>query len=368
MNSRPLVGFFIQNPFHYFLYESIINELVKQNVNCHLLLSDSIKGDPEWGEMYTGLIKFIEGLERSDIEAYLVSTVQETELLYDCVISPFYTEEIKNLGSTNIRIMYSLAKESWTYSWWNVFYDKILCYGKYDYSKLNIYDSCSIIGNPKFDYWYNDSMPSNEKIVKYLNINIDYNKKTILYCPTYGSLSSIDVWLDEIYEIQNDYNIIIKLHHGTSYLVSENYRKEKIINSFSNVYNDSTNLLYLLKICDTVITDNSGVIFDALLAEKNIILLNTEAEFKNTDFYSAEMKIRRELVNLNYGESIRLKLNEQKSENKEICIINNLKREYYDYLDGKSGLRAARIILKTISERENLDNKLLLSLREKMFR
>src|SRR5690606_9486042 len=154
-----------------------------------------------------GLIRFIEQIERDDIEAFLLSTVRKSGFVYDCFISPYYSSDIKGLGRLNVRMMYSLAKEQWTYSWWNIFYDKIFCYGKYDYNKLNIHNSCQAIGNPKFDRWFQNTLPNNMEIKKMYNLKLDPTKKTILYAPTYGELSSIDDWMEKINSLQDKYNI-----------------------------------------------------------------------------------------------------------------------------------------------------------------
>ncbi|NGY75638.1 hypothetical protein F6Y02_02440 [Bacillus megaterium] len=149
------VGFFIETSFHYYVYESIINELVKQGVNCHLIINDNFENDQETIEMYKDLVSFVENLDRNDIEANTISVIKTNEFKYDCMVSPYYSIWLDGIADRHVRAAYGLlAKDFWNYSWWNVFYDRILCYSEYDYSRLNIFNSGVIIGNPKFDDWF----------------------------------------------------------------------------------------------------------------------------------------------------------------------------------------------------------------------
>ncbi len=366
MHNNYTVGFFVQTPFHYYLYETIIDELVKRNVHCHLVLNDYLAYSNEWKDMHYGLVEFIEQLERTDIDAFLLSTIKEHEFVYDCFVSPFYTNEIRDLGKLHVRLMYGLAKENWTYAWWNVFYDKIFCYGDYDYNKLNICNNCIKIGNPKFDRWFQNKLPSKHELIKADKLNIDSSKETILYAPTYGNLSSIDRWLDKIKKLEENYNIIVKLHHGTVFLSSEKNRRQKIYTQFENICDDRVNILHLLKVSDYVLTDYSGIIFDALLASKPVILLNIEVNSNFTDSRSLEIKIRSQIEEVNDEMELCDVLQNKKYEEQKYIDIN----EYY-FIDPNenAGAKAADEIIKLLNHSDDiLDNKFLLSLREQLFK
>lgn len=366
MTERYTVGFFIQTPFHYFLYESVIDNLVNMNIQCHLIINDILKNDDEWGNMYNRLIDFIEGIDRRDIDAFLISTVKESRFLYDCVVSAYFDPDIRSIGKKHIRLMYSLAKERWTYSWWNVFYDKILCYGVYDYKKLNLFNTCEIVGNPKFDKWFNDKLPDYVEIEELYDLSLDKNNKTILYVPTYGELSSISEWIEEIKNISNNLNVIIKMHHGTSYLKSEQSRRRFIERNFSNVLDDTADLLNLLKVTDYVVSDNSGVVFDAILAEKKIVLLNTK--FNHSENYSSiESEIRKKIINIDSGTDILEILQDRDLWDSQIKKQHKIREELFSKIDGLSGERAAKEIIELANRKDNLENHFLLSLREKIF-
>ncbi|NEY19166.1 glycosyltransferase [Bacillus ginsengihumi] len=365
-NSNQLtVGFFLETTFHYYVYESIINELLNKGVNCHLVINDYFQEQSETSYMYDDLMSFIQSLDRNDIEAFAVSMVKESQFKYDCMVSCYYSVHLNEIANKHVRVMYGLAKDNWNFSWWNVFYDKILCYGNYDYRKLNIDDNSVIIGNPKFDKWFRKEFDIERTKEKLL---IDENKKTILYAPTYGHLSSIDDWIDDVKALNDDYNIIIKMHHGTAYRESETYRREMIMSSFKNITSDPSDLLSLFAISDFVITDNSGIIFDAILAEKNILLLNTNYNTSHKDMGN-EIKIRETIINLDKGYDLRRYLENESIFKRQKDKLSSIVSNMYHFRDGNSGSRAADEIIRLLNQEQSAteENKFLYSLRRRVF-
>lgn len=359
------VGFFLETTFHYYVYESIINELVNRGVKCHLVINDSYEKNPETEYMYNDLVNFINKLERSDIEAYTVSIIRQYNFKYDCLVSCYYSSELNGLAKKHVRTPYGLlSKEFWNYAWWNVFYDKILCYSEYDYSRLNIYNNCTIVGNPKFDKWFrNDIENLNEVKQKFY---LEAGKPTILYAPTYGKLSSIDDWIEEINKLQNSYNVVIKLHHGTALRESEKNRRKYINENFKNVTSDQNDNFALLKLSDYVLTDNSGMIFEAMLANKKILLLNPEFKLPIEE-NSGEKLIRDTIVGLNKGSNIEDYLRDTRLFEEQEKSIKKVINKIYTLNDGCSGERAAKEIIKLLENDGAEKSPFLLSLRQVIF-
>ncbi|CAM5797193.1 MULTISPECIES: CDP-glycerol glycerophosphotransferase family protein [Brevibacillus] len=363
------IGFFINTPFHYYLYEDTINSLQEKGYTCDLILNDDISHNEEWREMYNGTVEFIENIERDDLEAFPCSVLLLNGIKYNCVVSPYYFSQLSDLGIFNVRMMYGvgfgLEKESWNFSYWNVFYDMILNYGQYDYERTNIFNSGRIIGNPKFDRWFNNQI--NVDLVLSSMKNYEPSKKTVLYAPTYGEHSSIDQWLDKLELLQKEYNVIVKLHHGTTSLQSEFSRRQKIYSMFDNVRDDRTNTLDLLKIADIVITDTSGMIFDSLLAGKKTIILNTDRSDKYKS-KSPEANLLREIVtSYDIGCSLETSLQSIFSEEPlEVDMMQSLIDNFFAFRDGRSSVRAAEAIIDTVQNpkqnilREDLKEKLKL--------
>ncbi|GGE81784.1 CDP-glycerol glycerophosphotransferase family protein [Priestia taiwanensis] len=365
MNNSNVVGFYIETSFHYYLYETIIDSLLEEGVQCHIVINDEMGKQSEFSHMYNDMISFIEDIDRSDIDAYTMSTVKDAGFKYDCLVSPYLAKDLRGIAKKHVRVMYSLAKEKWIYGWWNIVYDRILNYGQYDYSKLNIDNNCVIIGNPKFDKWFKNDISNLKSIEKALDL--DRNKKTIMYAPTYGDLSSIDSWIEKINMLQEHYNVLIKLHHGTAFKESEQYRRDYLNLHFKNISVSTEDLFPFLKIADYVVTDNSGMIFDAILAGKDILLLNTTSSSELTDERSLEQKARSQIININMTEDIKEVLENDNLFTLQKARINTLQKELYTYLDGDCGKRAADEIIKVIDDNCSDENRLLTSLREVVF-
>lgn len=55
--------------------------------------------------------------------------------------------------------------------------------------------------------------------------NNNVTLKRILYVPTWGDLSSIDYYLDEVIALSRNYTVMLKLHHNTDFLEGERKKK-----------------------------------------------------------------------------------------------------------------------------------------------
>lgn len=354
------IGFFVNTPFHYYLYEDTINSLLKKGFNCDLIINDFLQYSEEWKEMYFENISFLQSIDRYDIEAYPCSLLMQHNIKYICVVSPYYFKELSHISVYNVRMMYGAVfgseKETFTFSYWNVFYDTILNYGLYDYNRTNIYNSGVIVGNPRFDRFFTKEL-SAEKIKQEYGINS--NKKTILYAPTYGEHSSIDEWLDKLIAIKDKYNVIVKLHHGTAYLNKEKNRREKIYKNFNHVYDDKVNTLQFIAIADLVLTDTSGVIYEALLAGKKTALLNTNKanQYKS---YNNNARILREIIP-SWNSDCVLDKNIENLLSEKIqtsSSVEELLSDLFAFRDGQSSERAANAIIETVTHpKENILRK-----------
>jgi glycosyltransferase involved in cell wall biosynthesis len=154
----------------------------------------------------------------------------------------------------------------------------MLTYGRHSNDAISAFTQSISVGNSRFDDFF--SNPSALTQVSIIKAALDKNKKTILYLPTYGDLCSMDFAAPGITRILNAYNIIIHPHP-----IAEN-RQEAQLTRFKETISksdlrkkvmwtdDTTDLVALLSVSDLVITDSGGAIFDALLADKPILLLD----------------------------------------------------------------------------------------------
>ncbi len=155
------------------------------------------------------------------------------------------------------------------------YYDLILAYGPRDSKLFSYYTRAEIVGNPKFDDWFNNTIDENGLAA--VRSALNPGRRTILYLPTHGDLSSVDELASSLKHLADEFNVIVKLHY---FIMHEEPERVVMLNdSRITLYGDDTDLLPLLKVADVVVSDNSSAIFDALLADKPVVV---------TDFHDPE--------------------------------------------------------------------------------
>lgn len=270
-NPNPIanIGFLCYYPFHYFVYKNIYRHLP----NAEFIVDDSyrVKGYEFPTHTKERLFLFFakqnvfwRKLEENDTAL----TRPEFFDKYGLIVNAFFNKEMTEPYIENkklVRALYGNAKDPWNFGPWNAYYDLVLSYGPYAHKFLNVYGNSLMVGNPKFDDWSNISKKSTggKKL-----------KKTVLYTPTWGELSSLDNTAVALNALSKEYSITVKAHHITVLLSPSQldaYRENPLI----TVLDDTDDIVPLLADTDIVLSDNSGSIFDAVWANKPVVLINT---------------------------------------------------------------------------------------------
>lgn len=174
-----------------------------------------------------------------------------------------------------VRIPYSQAKSQAVHNTQNGIYDLICAPGEHWAKAMEQYKSTTktvITGAPKFDDWFSNNVTeAGMKDFEYLIVK-DKSKKTVLYAPTWGEVSTCHLCHDQILEVAKHYNLIIKLHDGTYW--QEKIRWQKFQQAGIQVVNGNVDIQQLYKLVDYVINDNSGGIFEAILVDKPLVLID----------------------------------------------------------------------------------------------
>jgi hypothetical protein len=194
----------------------------------------------------------------------LVSLWQRGSIMFAC-----------NAAKRKVHPLYGTGKELVMVHPSRAIFDLTLVYGKHSQKHCSIYGEAKIVGNPKFDDWFNDVV--DPETVAMIRQELDPNKKTVLYLPTHGDLCSIDQIAPQLKALTHRYNIVVKLHYFT--VREERWRIELLEGGDLILLKDDIDLLPLLKVADVVLSDNSSAIFDAILADKPLV---------TTDFLSQE--------------------------------------------------------------------------------
>lgn len=221
-----------------------IDELIKKGY-CVDLYCPIVESNDGFNDMFSDIRKY---LKKSNYNIY--SCVQDK--YYQILLEPYPAMDIKSKYKIRYRYSNISAKPNIVYLPENyVKYDAILCSGNYDSNYLNVFSKTYITGNMKYINFRKEKCK-------------EISKKILLYLPTYGDESSIDLIVNHIKDLKEKYYIIIKIHHGTSFLIKEKRRINKIKEYADEFYDCKKDLSELLKIADVVLTDNSGSIFEAL--------------------------------------------------------------------------------------------------------
>ncbi|WP_161804884.1 CDP-glycerol glycerophosphotransferase family protein [Pantoea sp. RIT-PI-b] len=347
LNKGPAVGFFMETSFHYDVYRNIILKLLDSKISCEIIINDLIEDD-----FVKSMLGFLRTVKVKKLTCSLLSTVIKQSKTYLCFVSPYHLHYAQDMARVHIRTVYGLAKNEWNHAEWNKKYHSILCYSHYTEKSLNLPERVKVVGNPRFDDWHNKTYSQNIPD----NLKLSATKPTLLYAPTYGDLSSLPHWAERLSRLSTDYNVITKLHHATLYKASERQALKTAKRFLKRIVVDNSATFALLKHADYVISDNSGFIFDAINADKKIILLDWEGmgdllkdNKSYSNHHSPEQQVRQFLPVARDMPDIRHYLSDEYPWRNNIDTLQNIKTEYCDaFNDGSAGMRAAQVIVDAI--------------------
>ena len=171
-----------------------------------------------------------------------------------------------------VSLQYGLAKEPHNYGDWRAFGDLALCMGPYSVDRIAPFCQAISVGNLSLDAYVARKDFFRDSCMELLPSFVA-GRKTVLYVPTWGDLSSIDIYTEAIAALQSFYNVIVKLHHNT-YLLEKKRLQNTIKLLPVALHTKACELHALIDLADLVVSDYSGVIFDALLHDKPVVLLD----------------------------------------------------------------------------------------------
>ncbi len=257
---------------------------------------------------------------------------------------------IKRLAETNIRFMYAAGKSGWNLLDWNNLYDLILCFGPYHASVFS--DSTAAVtlqmGYPRFDKYFTEKIDLPTLLARY---DCDPMKQTVVWLPTWKTLSSVGYFDKEISQLTDKYNVVVKLHPLMP--ESEPERVEELRkHAFTHLIVDSSNNLPLYQIADYMLFDYGGPPLAAVYTDKRMILLNVPDADKDdlTGKESPDILIRSDIVNVDAEEgAIERLLNDESNWQKQRDARRSIRKIYFAPYMGFSSIIAANAL-------QNLNN------------
>lgn len=321
-----------QNRIQYDSFINAVDIMIERGINVDIYIPIE-KKDKGFSRMFE---EFFALIDKKKYKVYREITNNK----YDILFEPYpmgYLDEIQR--KYTIKYMYGLTtkpKFSLSLKINNIF-DAFLCYGEMDAECLSNYGMCFQIGN-----------------IKYLNTQIKKkkinSKPTILYLPTYGKESSIDVLINPLIKLKEKFKIIVKPHHGTEYLEEqiEKTRMKNLKDNFENLYSSKEKLENLINECDIIISDMSGAVFDGICLKKPVIMYYNKEDENYGEYISLPVQIAKNnsILSLNNNtinnleELIKKGLTKQQKDRQNkiykklfCCEINETKKEFIAFLN-----------------------------------
>lgn len=362
-----VIGFYMESAFHYQIYAPMLQALLDAGYACELLISDMVPR-----ALIDEMAALLAGLNEPRLRGSLLTEAKNRQQKYACLVSPYYTPMLNGLARTHIRALYGLAKSGWNYAWWNAFYQHILCYSHHSQQALDINGSAKLVGNPRFDKWHRREIDPRALD----ELKLDAKKPTLLYAPTFGALSSIPHWAEALSRLRREYNVVIKLHHGTAQRPEEAEALAIACRHLKKRVTRHDLTLPLLAAADYVLSDNSGFLFDAIHAGKRVIALDwdgMEALLAGNSTYSSaqspEQAIRHLIPTVRDMAQLRQCLAADYDWPSVEAAMADVRHHYCDaFQDGFAATRAAAVIMDAVDNpRPPEENALLHSLQQKLF-
>jgi hypothetical protein len=226
----------------------------------------------------------------SDVPVLVWPEKQMVELdgVFDVIVCQTMFGQIEHFERSKIAMLqYGQAKEPHNFGAWRSLADLCLAYGPYAEQRLSYFCPTISVGNPRFDKWGTEAFTASAR-ARY-GSGLDPTRKTILYVPTWGDLSTQEQFFDAVIDLGREHNVLVKLHHNTDLL--EHHRTGDLVNRRVHHFGANDDLIELLAVSDVVLSDYSGAVFDALYCTKPVILLqqhSTERFGKKLDAHSLE--------------------------------------------------------------------------------
>ncbi|MDT2679008.1 CDP-glycerol glycerophosphotransferase family protein [Enterococcus gallinarum] len=194
-------------------------------------------------------------------------------------------------------------------------------------------------GYPRIDLMHKTTLESEVKKLKELSLNVNLDKKTVLYCPTWkgkdvnNPTSELNQIISESKFLQShigsEYNLLVKVHPFI-------YDAAKEIDEFRGfLVPDSYDPNELMVAIDLLVTDYSSIFFDFMLTDKPILFYCWDKDLYENDrgLYISEDKLPGPVATtifeiINYIKSID-RVQKEYRQNYEA-----LKNEFLKYEDG----------------------------------
>jgi len=204
-----------------------------------------------------------------------------------------------------------------------------------------------LIGLPKLDFYFQGRFDDKSGLLK--KWNLDPNKKTVLFAPTYKPTCMYEV-KNDIFEQTINYNLIIKLHPYSWMGKYAPHKQHRIYERRIKKYPHAVllpftelNIVPYYALADTIISEASSTVFDFLAFKKHGIIFDLQCDKLTHSDGEALLEIdNREFlkgafVHIDSGKQIKQAIEQSISPTKEMIEqADKYRKRYFYKLDGKA--------------------------------
>lgn len=280
----PRPAFFMHMPDAFFHYHAVL-ELLPPDAFEVIIPDDAPQA-------------LIDLVENSGYGVSYVGELLSSRTMYKYLISDhiFLSDYhlLSELGTRQVRFFCELGYDGLMLSNDNRFYDLFLCMGKYQRSKLRFCapEHFHFVGWPQYDRWYAGIDIDIELLQN--TFNCDRYRPVVLWQPTFGELSSIELYAPLIEKLSSRYNIVIKPHDYTLYEEPERMAQLMSLRGVQAVLTEPFDAVYLMVLADYVLADYGNTPFGAVYTDQQLLLLNVPNAYEHpfTGMGSVDINLR----------------------------------------------------------------------------
>jgi CDP-glycerol glycerophosphotransferase (TagB/SpsB family) len=175
---------------------------------------------------------------------------------------------LANLSSKKVNLFHGIAEKGYTHAAENSLFDLLLVPGEYSSERFRAQGitQVKVVGTPKMDPLFDGSLNKKEILCE---LGAEPERKTILYAPTWGEISSAPLLTETISELGGAYNVIVKLHQNSLPEWKKPY--QNLENIYFHQDPDITPCMYA---ADVLISDGSSVIFEYASLNRPMVLFD----------------------------------------------------------------------------------------------
>lgn len=206
---------------------------------------------------------------------------------FDLIVAHTAFDGVGDLHSAKLAfVQYGLAKEDYNYGLWRALADVNFVFGDYSRTKLLALSNAVVVGHPVLSRWQKGLRCSLPKC----------SLPTLLYAPTWGEHSSLKANCCALRELaaSSQYRVILAPHHNSLVfdgdLINEIPAGVKVVTS-------QEERLSALQQADVVVSDFSGIIFDAFYLGKKVAVIRSSEACSYSEKIGANSIEHREIRN-----------------------------------------------------------------------